>query len=365
MLLPAAGVSLGGVQWHLSWDTEVGLRHLEMRKGIVCRADTSKGSHVGGNIHVLIQGCSHFPAPADLILTLPARFLIPRGSDSVDLGWGLRLCIANTFPGGADGPQTTCWVALLWIQEGSTRRGPLSRGPVMLGYCMEFFSKQRGPALCNVLYQVTDAIWVTYWKIPSGGSDSKAMQETWVRSLSWEDLLEKEVATHSSTLAWKIPWMEEPGTLQSMGSPRVGHWLHLLWKINLEGPLLDRPAQCFSECSPQTTSSICIIWQLVRNLNPCFPHPPDWACWIRSWAQGPAVLVLTSPLGYSDAYQSLRTTGLDGGETGNGRQGKWQQGQESAMLENPSAILSLAGNQGCSTKCMDSGAIGLDLDSGT
>ena len=44
------------------------------------------------------------------------------------------------------------------------------------------------------------------------------MQETWVRSLGWEDSLEKEMAPHSSTLAWKIPWMEEPGRLQSMGS---------------------------------------------------------------------------------------------------------------------------------------------------
>ena len=50
-----------------------------------------------------------------------------------------------------------------------------------------------------------------------------AVRETWVRSLCWEDLLEKEMATHSSTLAWKIPWMEEPGRLQSMGSQRVGH----------------------------------------------------------------------------------------------------------------------------------------------
>ena len=43
------------------------------------------------------------------------------------------------------------------------------------------------------------------------------MQETQVRSLGWEDLLEKEMATHSSTLGWKIPWIEEPGRLQSMG----------------------------------------------------------------------------------------------------------------------------------------------------
>ena len=50
-----------------------------------------------------------------------------------------------------------------------------------------------------------------------------AMQETRVRSLGWEGPLEKEMAPHSSTLAWKIPWMEEPGGLPSMGSLRVGH----------------------------------------------------------------------------------------------------------------------------------------------
>ena len=49
------------------------------------------------------------------------------------------------------------------------------------------------------------------------------MQEIWVRSLGREDPLEKEMATHSSTLAWKIPQMEEPGRLQSVGSQRVGH----------------------------------------------------------------------------------------------------------------------------------------------
>ena len=50
-----------------------------------------------------------------------------------------------------------------------------------------------------------------------------AMQETRLRSLSQEDPLEKEMATHSSILAWRIPWREEPGGLQSMGSQRVGH----------------------------------------------------------------------------------------------------------------------------------------------
>ena len=50
-----------------------------------------------------------------------------------------------------------------------------------------------------------------------------AMQETWVRSLGWEDSLEKRMATHSSILAWRIPRTEEPGGLQSMGSQTVGH----------------------------------------------------------------------------------------------------------------------------------------------
>ena len=61
------------------------------------------------------------------------------------------------------------------------------------------------------------------------------MRETRVRSLGWEDPLEKEMAIHSRTIAWKIPWTEEPGRLQAMGSQRVGHdgatslSLHLTW----------------------------------------------------------------------------------------------------------------------------------------
>ena len=50
-----------------------------------------------------------------------------------------------------------------------------------------------------------------------------AMRENWVQSLGWEDPLEEGMATHSSIHAWRIPWTEEPGGLQSMGSQRVGH----------------------------------------------------------------------------------------------------------------------------------------------
>ena len=53
--------------------------------------------------------------------------------------------------------------------------------------------------------------------------EKQEMQETWVRFLGQEDPLEKEMATHSSVLAWRIPWTEEPGGLQSMGPQRVGH----------------------------------------------------------------------------------------------------------------------------------------------
>ena len=49
------------------------------------------------------------------------------------------------------------------------------------------------------------------------------MQEMWIRSLGWEDRLEKGMATHPSVLAWRIPWTEEPGGLQSIGSQRVRH----------------------------------------------------------------------------------------------------------------------------------------------
>ena len=50
-----------------------------------------------------------------------------------------------------------------------------------------------------------------------------AIQETQVPPLGWEDPLEKEIATHSSIVAWEIPWTEEPGGLKSMGSQKVGH----------------------------------------------------------------------------------------------------------------------------------------------
>ena len=77
------------------------------------------------------------------------------------------------------------------------------------------------------------------------------MQETWVRSLDWEDPLVKEMATHSSILAWKIPWME-PGRLQSIGSQRVGHdWetsLHFTFALICEEGFLISPCYSLELC---------------------------------------------------------------------------------------------------------------------
>ena len=70
------------------------------------------------------------------------------------------------------------------------------------------------PSLVSTLW--TSLVAQTVKRLPT-------MWETRVQSLGREDLLEKEMATHSSILAWKIPWTEEPGGLQSMGSQRVGH----------------------------------------------------------------------------------------------------------------------------------------------
>ena len=64
-----------------------------------------------------------------------------------------------------------------------------------------------------------------YMGFPGGSvvKNLSAVQESWVRSLGWEDPLEEGMATHSSTLAWRIPWTEELGQPQSIGSDRVRH----------------------------------------------------------------------------------------------------------------------------------------------
>ena len=77
----------------------------------------------------------------------------------------------------------------------------------------------------NQLYLASIYIYDIHWAstVAQTVKNLSAMWETWVRSLGQEDPLEEGMATHSSVLAWRIPWTEEPGGLQSMGSQIVGH----------------------------------------------------------------------------------------------------------------------------------------------
>ena len=104
-----------------------------------------------------------------------------------------------------------------------------------------------------------------------GGSEDKClpgMRETQVRSLGWEVPLEKEMATHSSTLAWRIPWREEPSRLQSMGLQRVGND----WATSLH----------FKECRGKRSLSFSPLWEFqTPNLHFESPRPlsPPWGPW--------------------------------------------------------------------------------------
>ena len=75
--------------------------------------------------------------------------------------------------------------------------------------------------VCAVITEPNGTLWASL--VAQMVKRLPAMRETQGQSLGQEDPLEKEMATHSSTLAWKIPWTEEPGRLQSMGLQRVGH----------------------------------------------------------------------------------------------------------------------------------------------
>ena len=95
-----------------------------------------------------------------------------------------------------------------------------------------------------------------------------AIRETCVRSLGQEDPLEKEMATHSSILAWKIPWVEEPSGLQSMGLQRVGHDLatSLIFTLTCE---TDLQKHCYNLCQRMFCSCclLGVLWCHVLYLN--------------------------------------------------------------------------------------------------
>ena len=111
-----------------------------------------------------------------------------------------------------------------------------------------------------------------------------AVQETWVQSLGWEDPLEKGTATHSSILAWRIAWTEEPGRLQSRGSQRVGH----NWAIKHTHTEHLMPVKRFRSCYLLLKPLPAIRSHFRRPLSPWGPTVADtgkciWSASCTAW----------------------------------------------------------------------------------
>ena len=107
------------------------------------------------------------------------------------------------------------------------KRKQVQRGQVTHSESHSFYNIETNSRLTDSDSQLPDLCFIlVVWVDFPSSSDSMnlpAVQETCVQSLDWEDLLEKGMATYSSILAWRIPWTEEPGGLQSTGSQRVRH----------------------------------------------------------------------------------------------------------------------------------------------
>ena len=106
---------------------------------------------------------------------------------------------------------------------------------------------------CFQIFAIEDNVCSGFYYVEVGASliaqlvkNLPAVQETWVQFLGWEDPPEKEMATHSSTLAWKIPWTEEPGGLQSMGllESDMTERLHCHFSLSCFGEGNGNPLQC-------------------------------------------------------------------------------------------------------------------------
>ena len=89
--------------------------------------------------------------------------------------------------------------------------------------CLEFPLRKSVSTLCPIVSVALPRVSPRSFLLAQSVKSLPAMWETQVQSLGWEELLEKEMATHSSILAWEIPWTEEPDRLQFMRSRRVGH----------------------------------------------------------------------------------------------------------------------------------------------
>ena len=167
-----------------------------------------------------------------------------------------------------------------------------------------------------------------------------AIQETWVPSLGWEDPLEKGMATHSSILAWRIPWTEEPGGLQSMGSQRVRHdWVISTTNFTFQQyqNLCSLTPWCIyfcSRCWEPPRAAAYYVWLCVPDcshlVTPTSRHVFPQSLQKKEWAWEIAYYFLklfyshfitkASPLAVTNSMQSMKDNLL----TGPGRDKNWK-----------------------------------------
>ena len=130
------------------------------------------------------------------------------------------------------------------------------------------------------------------------------MWETWVQSLGWEDPLEKGMATHSSTLAWRIPWMEEPGGLQSTGLQRVRHDWATSLSLSLSMLLRGFPGGSDGKESACNAGGLGSIPELGRSPGGGHGNPLQFSCLENP--HGQRSLVGCSPWGHKESNTTER-----------------------------------------------------------
>ena len=130
---------------------------------------------------------------------------------------------ANSLPSEPPGKPKNTGVGSLSLLSGTFSTQELNQGLLHCRKILYQLSYQGNPNYIYILPRWWIYMYVWASLVAQLIKSLPAMQETWVWSLSWEDPLEKGMATHFSILAWRIPWTEKPGGLQSMGSKRVGH----------------------------------------------------------------------------------------------------------------------------------------------
>ena len=140
--------------------------------------------------------------------------------------------------------------------------------------------------------------WLPRWLVEKGHGPTQERQETHIQSLGLEDPLEKGMATLSSVRAWRIPWTEEPGGLQSMGSQRVGHaWASKhtclpIFKLDSSAFLLlsCMNSLCILNISPLSDNMLCKCFLLPSNLERAMAPHSSTLAWKIPWMEEPGWL---------------------------------------------------------------------------